>query len=310
MARYLITGGAGFIGSHLIDRLKTEGDVVVLDDFSTGQRTRIPEGVCLIEGDVADEACVARACEGVEVVFHQAAIPSVPRSLAEPLRTHRATATGTLVLLDAARQQGVRRVVFAASSSAYGGCVEEGARRVDMTPAPLSPYAAAKLAGEHYCQAYTASFGLETVRLRYFNIFGPRQDPDSPYSAVLPRWTRALMEGQAPIIYGDGLQTRDFTHVSDAVEANWLAAHAPAASGKVYNVGRGEETSLLSMLDMLREICGVQLEPSFEPARAGDARRSLADISEARADLGYAPSMSLRDGLADLVTHMQAQASA
>jgi UDP-glucose 4-epimerase len=313
MARYLVTGGAGFIGSWLVERLLAAGtdEVVSLDNLATGLRSRLDHqhaaGARTIIGDVADLDQACAACAGVDIVFHQAAIPSVPRSLDDPLGTHRANVTGTLTLLEAARRSGVRRVVYAASSSAYGGAPHELPKREQQQPTPLSPYAAAKLAGEFYCRAYHASFGLETVCLRYFNIFGPGQDPGSPYAAVLPRFVRAMLTDQAPLIYGDGLQTRDFTYVANAVEANWLAGQAPAtfADGRCYNIGCGEETSLLAIVELLGEINGRPLEPRFEPARAGDPRRSVADISRAGTELGYVPRVGLREGLTRLVAHMR-----
>ncbi len=313
MTRHLVTGGAGFIGSWLVEHLVERGvEVVVLDDFSTGRRTNldhVAHRIRLIEGDASDPDTAALACRGVEVVYHQAAIPSVPRSLDDPIGTHRANVTATLVMLDAARRAKVRRFVYAASSSAYGGAPDELPKREDQRPTPLSPYATAKLASEHYCRAFTASFGLETVALRYFNIFGPRQDPDSPYSAVLARFAKLLLAGETPTIYGDGRQTRDFTYVANAIAANWLAAHAPGVAGRVYNIGCGVESSLLDILDVLGRILGRRVTPRFEPRRAGDPERSVADIARARAELGYAPSVDLRTGLEHLLASLRERAA-
>jgi UDP-glucose 4-epimerase len=300
MLTCLVTGGAGFVGAHLAEALVRRGDRVrILDNLSTGQRANlasIQDQVELFPGDVGDSQAVARAIAGCDLVFHQAALASVPRSLAEPLATHEACATGTLVVLDAARRAGVRRVVYAASSSAYGNRPEPRKREDDL-PSPLSPYAAAKLAGELYCKAFWHSYGLETVALRYFNVFGPRQDPSGPYAAVIPLFVKALLSGQRPTIFGDGLQTRDFTYVANVVHANLLAAAAPEAAGGVFNVGSGTAISLLDLLRELNAILGTQVEPIFQPPRAGDVRDSLADISRARRVLGYEPQVSLAEGL-------------
>jgi len=296
----LVTGGAGFVGAHLAEALVRRGDRVrILDNLSTGQRANlasIQDQVEWFAGDVGDAQAVARAIAGCDIVFHQAALASVPRSLAEPLATHEACATGTLVVLDAARRAGVRRVIYAASSSAYGNRPEPQKREDDL-PSPLSPYAAAKLAGEMYCEAFWHSYGLETVALRYFNVFGPRQDPSGPYAAVIPLFIKALLTGQRPTIFGDGQQTRDFTYVANVVHANLLAAAAPEAAGGVFNVGSGTAISLLDLLRELNAILGTEVEPIFQPPRAGDVRDSLADISRARRMLGYEPQVSLAEGL-------------
>jgi UDP-glucose 4-epimerase len=300
MGVYLVTGGAGFIGSHLVEALLAQGRTVrVLDNFSTGH----PENLLAVrdraevrEGDVTDADEVAAALRGVEVVFHQAALASVPRSVADPLATHRACVDGTLGLLLAARAAGVRRVVYAASSSAYGGSARLPKREDDPT-IPLSPYAAAKLAGEHYCTAFSEVYGLETVRLRYFNVFGPRQTPDSPYAAVIPLFIRALTRGESPLIHGDGEQSRDFTYVADAVQANLRAAEAPGVSGKVYNVACGRRTSLLRLVELLNGLLGTRTAPRHGPPRPGDVKHSLADIERAKADLGYRPSTDMGEGL-------------
>lgn len=298
--RVLVTGGAGFIGSHLVDRLVAEGFAVrVLDDFSTGREAnlvRSADRIELLRGDLCDEALVARALEGVELVFHQAAIPSVPRSVAEPLRTHAVNADGTLLLLETARRADVRRVVFAASSSVYGE--SEALPKVESMPAmPLSPYALQKYVGEVYCRLYTQLYGLETVALRYFNVFGPRQNPESDYAAVIPLFIRNYLRGDAPRVFGDGEQTRDFTYVSDAVEANLRAADAPRAAGAVVNVAGGRETSVNELAFRIRELTGATLDPIYDPPRAGDVRHSVAGLARARELLGYAPAVDLREGL-------------
>ena len=296
----LVTGGAGFIGSHLTDRLLAEGwRVRVLDDFSSGRESNLAEAkarIDLVRGDLRDEATVARAVAGAEVIFHEAAVPSVPRSVAEPLRTNSVNLDGTLLLLEAARQAGARRVVFAASSSAYGD-TEVLPKEERMPPQPLSPYGLQKWAGEAYCRMYTRFYGLETVALRYFNVFGPRQNPHSEYAAVIPRFVRACLLGEPPRIFGDGEQTRDFTYVADAVQANLLAADAKAAAGEVVNVAGGVQTSLNQLLRLIGEVTGKPVAPHYDPPRAGDVRHSLADLRRAREVLGYTPAVSLREGL-------------
>jgi UDP-glucose 4-epimerase len=300
MALQLVTGGAGFIGSHLVEALIRRGDRVrVLDSLVTGNRRNLGQfqnQVEFVEADLCDAAAVSRAVEGCEVVFHQAALASVQRSVDDPLATHEACATGTLRLLDCARRAGVRRVVYAASSSAYGN-QPSPLKRENNVLSPLSPYAAAKLAGEMYCEAFWHSFGMETVALRYFNVFGPRQDPHGPYAAVIPLFIRAVLSGRRPTIYGDGLQTRDFTYVGNVIHANLLAAAAPTAAGRVFNVGSGQATNLLDLLQALNELAGTQVEPIFAPPRPGDVRDSLADISLAREVLDYQPQCDLRRGL-------------
>lgn len=300
MAVCVVTGGAGFVGSHLVEALVARGDEVrVVDSLVSGNRQNLfpcANRVQLTEGDIADRALLDRIFAGAEVVFHQAALASVPRSLEDPLATHTACATGTLNVLLAARQAGVRRVVYAASSSAYGDQPTPVKCEQDL-PAPLSPYAAAKLAGEAYCQAFYASFGLETVALRYFNVFGPRQDPSGPYAAVIPIFLKRLLANQKPIIYGDGLQTRDFTYVGNVVQANLLAAERPSAAGRTFNIGSGHAVSLLELLRRLGTLLGLPAEAEFAPARAGDVRDSLADISAAQSLLGYQPRIDLDEGL-------------
>ena len=298
--RFLVTGGAGFIGSHLVEHLVGEGhDVVVLDDFSTGKRENLAtfRGVEVVEGSVTDPATCARACRRVDYVLHQAALASVPRSLRDPVATHQANATGTLNVLLAARDAGVRRVVYAASSSAYGNTAELP-KHEGMVPRPLSPYAVTKLAGEEYCRAVHASFGVETVALRYFNIFGPRQDPASQYAAVVPKFIVSAMANESPVIYGDGEQTRDFTYVANAVQANMVACSAPAeACGEVFNVGCGAR---ISVNELWRQITGIlesKARAQYEPARVGDVRDSLASLDRSRRVLGYEPVVSLENGL-------------
>jgi UDP-glucose 4-epimerase len=296
----LITGGAGFIGSHLVEELARRGRPVrVLDDLSTGLRTNISHlpTVELIEGSLTDPGAVARAVRGAGVVYHLGALASVARSVETPAVTHAACATGTLNLLDAARKSSVRRVVYAASSSAYGGHSSEGGQKEDLPVVAKSPYAAAKLAGELYMQAFTATYGLETVRLRFFNIFGPRQRSDSPYSGVIALFTAAMAAGRAPVIHGDGMQSRDFTYVANAVQALTRAADAPEASGNVYNVGTGRSVTVLDLVAALNRILGTNLAPTFAASRAGDVRFSKADIRRTRADLGYDPTVSFEDGL-------------
>ena len=296
----LVTGGAGFIGSHLVEALVAAGHLVrVLDNFSTGSAANLA-GVLdraeVIDGDVTDVDAVRQATRGTEVVFHQAALASVPRSVADPLATHAACATGTLNVLQAAREMGVRRVVYAASSSAYGGLARLPKSEDDPT-LPLSPYAVAKLAGEHYCAAFSQVYGLETVRLRYFNVFGPRQTPDSAYAAVIPLFLKAMLEGRSPHVHGDGQQSRDFTFVADAVQANLLAAEAPGVSGRVYNVACGRRTSLLELIDLMNRLLNTEILPSYRDPRPGDVRHSQADITRAQAELGYRPRTDIEEGL-------------
>ena len=297
----LVTGGGGFIGSHLVEALLQAGRRVrVFDDFSTGLRTNLahldsaPE---IVEGSLTDPVAVAQVVAGVRVVYHLGALASVARSVENPIATHAACATGTLNLLDAVRKAGVRRVVYAASSSAYGGASGEGGQTEDQPVAAKSPYAAAKLAGELYLQAFAHTYGLETVRLRFFNIFGPRQRSDSPYSGVIALFIASMSEGRIPTIHGDGSQSRDFTYVANAVQAMMKAAEAPDVSGNVYNVGTGRSITILQLVEALNRIFGTKLEPQFVPTRAGDVKYSLADISRTRADLGYDPAVSFEDGL-------------
>jgi len=304
MSNYLVTGGAGFIGSHLVEALLAAGHQVrVLDDFSTGKRQNLAGTAArleVIEGDIRDPAAVAKAVQGVEYVLHQAALPSVPRSVKDPATSHAVNATGTLNLLLAAREAGVRRVVYAASSSAYGDSPALP-KREDMATQPKSPYAVSKLMGEHYCSAFGECYGLETVCLRYFNVFGPRQDLTSQYAAVIPLFITALLEGDEVPVHGDGGQTRDFTYVANVVEANLLAATAPGAAGALCNIACGERTSLMELIALLAELTGCTPRIRHDPPRAGDVRDSLADITAARTRLGYTARVSLREGLKETV---------
>ncbi len=313
MAKVLVTGGAGFIASHIATALVERGDEVrVLDNLSTGFKhnlEHIADDVEFIQGDVADEAVTARAMQGVELVFHQAALASVPMSLDQPLATNTSCVTGTVNVLHQAVSAGVRRVVYAASSSAYGDQPYSSKRECDL-PQVLSPYAAAKLAGELYCQAFFHSFGLETVGLRYFNVFGPRQDPASPYSAVIPLFVTAILGRQKPVVFGDGKQSRDFIFVGDVVQGNLLAAEAKDAPGRVFNMAQGRQTSLLQLLEILSDLLAVPVEPDFQPPRVGDVRESLADISLARSVLGYNPTTELEDGLRQTIAYYRALAEA
>jgi UDP-glucose 4-epimerase len=300
MRTFLVTGGAGFIGSHIAEALVARGDRVrVLDNLSTGHLANMAsfrERIEFIQADLLAASSVAKAVRGVECIFHHAALASVPLSVERPLDVHAACATGTLILLEEARRAGVRRVVYAASSSAYGN--QPGAVKRETDPlSPLSPYAAAKLAGELYCQAFTATHGLETVALRYFNIFGPRQDPGSPYSAVIPLFISAMLAGQQPIVYGDGLQSRDFCFVSNVVQANLLAADAADVSGRVFNVASGKSTDLLTLLNILNRLLEMDVKPRNDPPRAGEVRESQADVTEARRWLGYKPEVDFEEGL-------------
>lgn len=297
----LVTGGAGFIGSHIAARLAAEGARVrIIDNLSTGHRENLEEiggHVDFVEASLTDEAATRRALEGVELVFHEAAIPSVPRSIDNPRETHNACTDATFSLLLAARDQGVRRFVYAASSSAYGD--QPGLpKREEMRPDPLSPYAAAKLVGEYYCQVFTRTYKLETVSLRYFNVFGPRQDPSSQYSGVISRFIGALMSGEQPVIYGDGEHSRDFTYVENIVEANLRASESTGAVGQIINVANGQRTTLNELLSVLKNVTGrTEAQPEYREARVGDVRHSLADITRARELLGYEPRVGLEEGL-------------
>jgi nucleoside-diphosphate-sugar epimerase len=297
----LVTGGAGFIGSHIAQALAASGARVrVIDDLSTGHRENLEEiggEIDFHQASLADEEALRRALEDVELVFHEAAIPSVPRSVKNPVETHVACVDATFSLLNAARSNKVRRIVYAASSSAYGD-QPKLPKEEEMRPDPLSPYAVAKLVGEYYCQVFTRAYNLETVCLRYFNVFGPRQDPSSEYSGVISRFIGALLSGEQPVIYGDGEQSRDFTYIADVVAANMRAAESSTAVGRVINFARGERTTLNQLLETLKRITGRNdVQADYREPRTGDVRHSLADITRARELLGYEPQTSLEEGL-------------
>jgi len=300
--RALVTGGGGFIGSHIVERLLGDGhDVRVLDNFATGRRENLlafTEDVDLVEGDIQSYERVHTAVRDRDVVFHQAALPSVPRSIQDPLTSNAVNVIGTLNVLLAARDSGVRRVVYASSSSVYGANPALP-KREDLPTLPISPYAVAKLAAESYCRSFTEVYGLETVALRYFNVFGPRQDPLSQYSAVVPLFITKLLDGEAPTIFGDGEQSRDFTPVANVVEANLRAAEAQGDGvvGCVFNAACGERYTLNHLFGEIRELAGADVEPSYAPPRLGDVKHSQADIARAREHLGYEPLVTLADGL-------------
>lgn len=302
MKNVLVTGGAGFIGSALVRGLLVEPDVervVVFDDLSTGKEANLPQadgGVELQQGDIRDYAALERAFDGMDVVFHEAAIASVPKSIEEPQMCHEVNVDGTFNVLRAAVEQKVGRVLFAASAAAYGNAPELP-KREDMPPDPRSPYAVHKLAGEMYLRTFWENYGLETVALRYFNVFGPRQDPKSPYSGVLSIFADCLLSGRAPTIFGDGLQSRDFIFVENIVQANLLAARAPEAAGKLYNCGCGGRVTLNEVWQTMQNIAGVDLPAQYGPDRAGDVRDSQADISAARRDLGFDPIIGFEEGM-------------
>ena len=297
----LVTGGAGFIGSHIASALSAQGARVrVIDDLSTGNEENLREiggDIEFIKASITDASAIARALADVELVFHEAAIPSVPRSVENPAETHEASVNGTFSVLLAAKEKNVRRVVYAASSSAYGD-QPESPKHERMRPDPLSPYAVAKLVGEYYCQAFTRSYGLETVCLRYFNVFGPRQDPSSQYSGVISRFIRALELGEQPVIYGDGEQSRDFTYIANVVEANLRAAESNAAVGKVINIANGVSVTINELLDSLKSLTNrLEVAAEYAPARTGDVLHSLADLTLAQSALGYSPRIGLEEGL-------------
>jgi nucleoside-diphosphate-sugar epimerase len=311
MPSYLVTGGAGFIGSHLTEELIRRGERVrVADSLITGHRKNLAHlsGVEFFEGDVADLAFATRAVQGVDYVLHQAAIPSVPRSVEDPITSNRANIDSTLNILVAARDAGVKRVVYAGSSSAYGN-TPTLPKHEDMPTNPLSPYALQKLVGEQYMQMFTSLYGLETVTIRYFNVFGPRQDPSSPYSGVISVFAKALLDNKAPTIHGDGEQTRDFTYVANVVDGVLRAVTAPHASGQVVNVATGTRISLNQLFAAMRDAIGSRLEPSYGPPRHGDVKDSLADITRARTLLGYEPSVSLEEGLKKTIEWYRAAAN-
>jgi UDP-glucose 4-epimerase len=310
----LVTGGGGFIGSHLVEHLLEDGyDVRALDNFSTGRRSnlsRFAGDVDVVEGDIQSYERVHNAVRGCDVVFHQAALPSVPRSIQDPLTSNGTNVIGTLNVLLAARDEQVGRVVYASSSSVYGANPQLP-KREDMPTEPISPYAVAKLAGEGYCRSFFEVYGLETVALRYFNVFGPRQDPASQYSAVIPIFVAALLEGRAPLIHGDGEQSRDFTFVDNVARANLRAASAPAetVAGRRFNVACGDRFTLNELVGQLRELTGCEVQAEHGPARPGDVPHSQADIAAARSGFGYDVEVSFREGLARTVDHYRELAS-
>jgi len=300
VASFLVTGGAGFIGSNIVDRLVELGHSVrVLDDFSSGRRENLAgvvDRIDLVEGSIVDPDVCRAACKDVEVVLHQAAVPSVPRSMADPVTSHKANVDGVFNMLLAARDNHARRFVFAASSSAYGETAEQP-KRETMPLCPISPYGANKAMGELYCYAFYKSFGLETVSLRYFNVFGRRQDPNSQYAAAIPAFASRLLRGEPPIVYGDGEQTRDFTYIENVISANLLAAEAPEVHGEVLNCACGQAVSVNQMIARLNELLGTDIAPRYDPPRPGDIKHSLADISLARKIIGYEPKVPFDKGL-------------
>ena len=305
----LVTGGAGFIGSHIAERLVADGhQVVVYDNFSSGHRENLAtleDKVEIIEGDVRDAPQLDYRMAGCDVVFHEAAVVSVPYSVEHPQETHDVNIQGTLNVLLAAKRHGVKRVVFACSAAVYGEDPELP-KRESLRPLPISPYGVEKITGEMYLQTWAKLYGVETVSLRYFNVFGPRQDPRSPYSGVISVFVARALEGETPMVFGDGSQSRDFVYIGNVVDANIRAATVPGVSGRAYNVGCGQRTTLLELLGMLGRIVGRDLTPTHGPVRAGDIKDSLADISLARAELGYAPAVGVEDGLRRLVDHVRA----
>ena len=304
----LVTGGGGFIGSHVAERLVREGDRVrVLDNFATGNRENLApflDDVDLVEGDIQSYERVHNAVSGCELVFHIAALPSVPRSLQDPLTSNASNVIGTLNLLLAARDADVRRVVYASSSSVYGANPELPKREANL-PQPIAPYAVSKLAGEGYCGSFNQVYGLETVALRYFNVYGPRQDPRSQYAAVIPSFIESFLDGEPPVIFGDGEQSRDFTYVDDVVDANLMAARTDGVAGETFNVARGQRATLNEMVGLLRDLTGSDLEPIHADPRPGDVRDSEADITRARERLGWTPRTDLATGLRLTLEHLQ-----
>ncbi len=300
MRHFLVTGGAGFIGSHLVHALAARGERVrVLDNFSTGKRENladVADAVDLIEGDLRNPDDCRRACEGIDVILHEGALPSVPKSVEDPLASHQCNIDGTFNILLAARDAGVQRVVYAASSSAYGD-TPTLPKIEDMAPSPLSPYAVNKLVGEYYCKTFYDCFGLQTLSLRYFNVFGPRQDPTSQYAAAIPAFVTAILRDEPPTIYGDGEQTRDFCHVDNVVHANLLAADAAETHGEVLNLACGERVTVNQIIAAINKILGKSVEPNHVEPRAGDVKHSLADITLAKNVIGYEPKVMFEQGL-------------
>lgn len=310
MSIYLVTGGAGFIGSNLVAALLARGDAVrVLDNFAAGSRQNLEpfgERIEVIEGDIRSYHIVREAVDGVDFILHQAALPSVLRSIRDPITTNEVNVSGTLNVLQAAREARVKRVVYASSSSIYGNNPTLP-KTEDMIPMPLSPYAVSKLAAEQYCRVFTEIFGLETVSLRYFNVFGPRQNLDSQYAAAIPRFIRAMQRGEPPVVFGDGLQSRDFTYVGNVVEANFLACEVAGIAGQVFNIACGQRLSLLELINQINATLGTSIKPRFEQEQPGDVRHSEASIEHARRGLGYTPSISFQNGLKKTIEwHRQA----
>ncbi len=308
MSSYLVTGGAGFIGSHIVDELVQRGETVrVLDDLSTGRRENIRHNlahITLIEGDVRDHATVQQAVAGVDYVLHLAAMASVPQSVADPLTCNAVNVTGTLNLLTAARDAGARRVVYSSSSAVYGDNPILP-KQETMFPEPLSPYAVSKLAGEYYCRAFSQIHGLPTVCLRYFNVFGPRQNPASQYAAAIPNFITRMLQGQSPIVYGDGLQSRDFIYVANVVAANLLACHSAAAVGQVLNVASGVSVTLLDLIGELNRILGTEIQPHFDKPRPGDVKHSQADTTQLKQLLGFDQRLDFSQGLRESIAWYQ-----
>ncbi len=310
MAKYLVTGGAGFIGSHIVEELLKRGESVrVLDNLSTGKRQNIlgfidKENFEFIEGDLRSYHIVQEAVKGIDYVLHQGALPSVPRSVKDPITTNDVNVNGTLNILDASVNAEVKRVVFASSSSIYGNS-QELPKREDMKPSPESPYALTKYTGERYCQIFTKLYGLETVCLRYFNVFGPRQDPYSQYSAVIPKFIKLIKEGKSPVIYGDGEASRDFTFISNVVMANLLACTSDKAVGEVYNIACGKSITINQLFQKLTELLGKNAKPIYAPPRPGEIKHSYASIEKAKQELGYNVMVCFNDGLARLVESWQ-----
>jgi nucleoside-diphosphate-sugar epimerase len=304
MSVYLVTGGAGFIGSNIVEELVRRGERVrILDNFSTGKRENVvpfQEGIELIEGDLRHLDTVRSATEGIDYILHQGALPSVQKSIDNPLDTDESNVRGTLNLLVAARDAGVKKVMYASSSAIYGD-TPTLPKTEEMKPAPLSPYAVSKLAGEHYCQVFYQVYGLETVALRYFNVFGPKQDPTSQYAAVIPKFVTAMLRGEQPVIYGDGEQSRDFSYVTNVVQANLLAATAPGVGGQVFNIACGQRYNLLELVATINRILGTDIAPVHTAPRVGDVRHSLADIVRAREMLGYQVEVEFEEGLRRLI---------
>ncbi|MGB9735208.1 MAG: SDR family oxidoreductase [bacterium] len=310
MSRFLVTGGAGFIGSNLVDRLLEQGHFVrVIDNFATGKRENLSKALTystfeLIEGDIRNIQTVKMACNGIDYVLHEAAIPSVPRSIDDPVTTNEVNINGTLNVLIASYENKVKRVVYAASSSAYGDTAVLP-KREDMSPSPLSPYAVSKLTGEYYCKVFTRVYGLETVSLRYFNIFGPRQDPNSTYAAVIPRFVTAMIKNERPVVYGDGEQSRDFTYIENVIQANLNACHAPGVAGMVFNIACGSRFTLNTVLRLLESIFNRKANPEYLPPKKGDVKHSQADITNASKYLNYKTLIDFETGLKKTVEYFK-----